>query len=172
MEQASEDRKVIGQLYDPNMEKTTSKKLARAQILERQAAAAAERKARERQNAENLTEFVVATAKAEEVDVWLAERIEKANRDAEKRRRAHIAAAGKALQAMRFRGETLSGIAAQAGVTTAKVREYLKAAAADGATQTAEAVVSEPEDGSQSMPTEIENTSDGAEPASLTLVAQ
>ncbi|WP_454231460.1 hypothetical protein [Mycolicibacterium fortuitum] len=154
------------------MEKTTSKKLARAQILERQAAAAAERKARERQNAENLTEFVVATAKAEGVSRWLAERIEKANRDAEKRRRAHMVEAGKALQAMRFRGETIRSIAAEAGVTTAQVREYLKVAAADGATHTAEATVSEPENGSQSVPTEIENTSDGAEPASLTLVTQ
>lgn len=154
------------------MEKTTSKKLARAQILERQAAAAADRKARERQNAENLTEFVVATAKAEEVDVWLAERIEKANRDAEKRRRSHMVAAGKALQAMRFRGETLSGIAAQAGVTTAKVREYLKVAAADAATQTAPAAAPEVEDASVSVPTDVESANDGAEPAPLTLVAQ
>lgn len=113
------------------MEKTTSKKLARARILEQQAAAAAERKARERQNAENLTEFVVATAKSEDVDAWLAERIEKAKEVAEARRNSHLVAAGKALQAMRFRGETVTGIAAQAGITPAKVREYLKLATSD-----------------------------------------
>ncbi|MBU8820322.1 hypothetical protein KL864_31060 [Mycolicibacterium goodii] len=113
------------------MEKTTSKKLARARILEQQAAREAERRARERQNADSLAEFVVATAKADDVDAWLAERLDKVRQAADVRRRRYQVEAGKALQAMRFRGETVTGIAAQAGITAAKVREYLKLATAD-----------------------------------------
>lgn len=114
------------------MERTTNKKMARARLLEAQAAAAAEREARERQNIDDLAGFMVETAKADGVDEWLSARIEKAREDAEVRRLRHRTAAGKALQAMRFRGETVTGIASQAGITPVKVREYLKLAAVDG----------------------------------------
>lgn len=111
------------------MERTTSKKLARARLLESRAAAAAERERRERANIGDLAEFVVQTAKVDEVDEWLAARVQKAQAEAEERRMRHRLAAGKSLQAMRFRGETIASIALQAGVSQAKVREYLQLAA-------------------------------------------
>jgi hypothetical protein len=58
------------------MEKTTSRKLARARRLERQQAIAAAREARERANIGDLTEFTVRAAQADEVDDWLAARCE------------------------------------------------------------------------------------------------
>lgn len=110
------------------VEKTTSRKLARARLLERQQAAAAERETRERANIGNLTEFTVRAAQADEVDEWLQVRIEKLRAEAEGRRHRHRVAAGKALHAMRLRGESISAIAAQAGLPVSRVREYLRAA--------------------------------------------
>jgi hypothetical protein len=111
------------------MEKTTSRKLARARLLERQQAAAAAREARERANIGDLTEFTVRAAQIDEVDDWLAGRMQKLKADAERRRQAHRVAAGKALQAMRLRGETLTAIAAQTGLSLSRVREFLRIAA-------------------------------------------
>lgn len=110
------------------MERTTSKKAARARLLEARAQAAAERARRERENIGDLAEFMVQVAKIDEVDVWLRERVAKLNAEAEERRRRHKVAAGRALQAMRLRGETNAAIAAQAGVSTTKLRDYLQAA--------------------------------------------
>lgn len=112
------------------MEKTTSRKLARARLLERQQAAAVAREARERANIGDLTDFTVRAAQADEVDEWLAARIEKLKAEAECRRTRHRTAAGKALQAMRLRGESVSAIAAQTGLSLARVREFLRIAAA------------------------------------------
>jgi hypothetical protein len=96
-------------------------------------AAAAEREARERQNIGDLAEFLSQAAKAEEVDAWLSARIDKLRQEADERRRRHRVAAAKALAALRSRGESVESIAGQAGVTSAKVREYLKLATTDGA---------------------------------------
>jgi hypothetical protein len=111
------------------MEKTTSRKLARARLLERQQAAAVAREARERANIGDLTEFMVRAAQADEVDGWLAARIEKLKADAERRRGNHRVAAGKALHAMRLRGESAAAIASLTGLPVGRVREYLRAAA-------------------------------------------
>lgn len=111
------------------MEKTTSRKLARARLLERQQAAAAAREVRERANIGDLTEFMVRAAQADEVDEWLAERIGKLKAEAERRRHGHRVAAGKALHTMRLRGESISAIAVQTGLSLGRVREYLRAAA-------------------------------------------
>lgn len=111
------------------MEKTTSRKLARARLLERQQAAAAAREARERANIGDLTEFTVRAAQADEVDDWLAVRIEKLKEEAARRRETHRIAAGKALQAMRLRGESVSAIATQTGLSLGRVREFLRVAA-------------------------------------------
>ncbi len=111
------------------MEKTTSRKLARARLLERQQAAAAAREARERANISDLTEFTVRAAQADEIDEWLTTRIEKLKAEADRRRHGHQVAAGKALHAMRLRGESVSAIAAQTGLSLGRVREYLRAAA-------------------------------------------
>src|ERR1700730_15765544 len=120
------------------MEKTTSRKLARARLMDRQQAAAAARETRERANIGDLTEFTVRAAQVDEVDVWLAGRIEKLKGEAERRRQGHRVAAGKALQAMRLRGETVTAIAAQTGLSISRVREYLREGAdAGGDTQEA-----------------------------------
>jgi hypothetical protein len=108
------------------MEKTTSRKLARTRLMERQQAAAAAREARERANIGDLTEFMVSAAEIDEVDPWLAARIEKVQAEAERKRERHRVAAGNALQRMRLRGETVTSIAAQAGLSVSRVREYLR----------------------------------------------
>jgi hypothetical protein len=136
------------------VERTTSKKMARARLLEARAAAAAEREVRERHNIGDLAEFLIQTAKLDDVEAWLQDRIDKARRDAQTRRERHRLAAGKALQAMRFRGETVAGIAAQAGVTQAEIRGYLKVAAADAPAGRPDEEVGAPEHGLNPVPTD------------------
>jgi hypothetical protein len=125
------------------MEKTTSRKLARARLLERQQEAAAAREARERANLGDLTEFMVRSAQLDEVDDWLAARVEKAKKEAEQRRERLRVDAGKALHAMRLRGETVSAIALQTGVSQGRVREFVRLGA-----EAAEAEASRADDGS------------------------
>ena len=108
---------------------TTSRSEARAALLKAQAAAAEERKRREVANVGDLTTFVVETAKLDGVGEWERSRLEKVRSDAEARRERHRAAAGRALQAMRLRGESIASIAQQAGVSVAAVRGFLQAAA-------------------------------------------
>ena len=108
------------------MEKTTSRKLARTRLMERQQATAAAREARERANIGDLTEFMVSAAEIDEVDPWLAARIEKVKAEADRKRERHRVTAGNALQRMRLRGETVTSIAAQAGLSVSRVREYLR----------------------------------------------
>lgn len=94
--------------------------------MERQQSVAEAREARERANIGDLTEFTVRTAQVEEVDDWLASRIEKLKGEADNKRQAHRIAAGKALQAMRLRGETLASISTATGYSVPRLREYLK----------------------------------------------
>jgi hypothetical protein len=56
-----------------------------------------------------LTTFVVETAKLDGVDEWEAERLAKVRADAQARRDRHRVKAGRALQAMRLRGESIGG---------------------------------------------------------------
>ena len=155
------------------MEKTTSRKLARARLLEARQAAAAEREARERANIGDLTEFTVQCAKVDEVDQWLAARMEKLRAEAEQRRQRHRVAAGNALQAMRLRGETVPGIAAQAGLSQTRVREYLKmASAVSGQAADVVASVDGPDGQVVVMPTRGAGVGIGHEPARVALGAQ
>lgn len=103
--------------------------MARARLLERQQTAAAEREVREWANIGDMTEFTVQAAHADEVDEWLAARIEKLKAEAERRRHRYRVAAGKALHTMRLRGESVTTIAAQTGLSLGRVREYLRVAA-------------------------------------------
>lgn len=111
-----------------DMENTTSRKQARAKMVERQRDAAAAREARERANIGDLTEFTVQSARVDEVDGWLAQRLEALHAEAERRRDSHRMSAGRALQRMRMRGETIPCIAEAAGVSIKRVRGYLKTA--------------------------------------------
>jgi uncharacterized protein YdaU (DUF1376 family) len=103
---------------------TTNKQAARAKF----ARANAERAAQQRKNVDDLTQFVVEVGRADEVDGWLEDRIDKARREAELRRRRHEVAAGRALAAVRSRGEAVESIAGQLGISQAKVREYVRLA--------------------------------------------
>lgn len=113
------------------MEKTTSRKLARKRLLEAQQDAAAARERRERANLTDLTEFTVRMAQVDEVDAWYATRVEKLKDEAERRRLAHRSAAGKALHAMRLRGETMPSISSSTGLSVSRLRELMKYASED-----------------------------------------
>lgn len=113
------------------MEKTTSRKLARRRLLEAQQQAAAARVQRERANLADMTEFTVHMAQADEVDAWYAGRVEKLKEEAERKRYAHRAAAGKALHAMRLRGETIASISSTTSLSVSRLRELLKFASED-----------------------------------------
>ena len=97
------------------MQKTTSRKLARRRLLEAQRDAAAVGERRERANLTDLTEFTVRMASVDEVDEWFAGRVEKLKEEAERNRLGHRSAAGKALHAMRLRGETMASISGATG---------------------------------------------------------
>jgi hypothetical protein len=114
------------------MEKTTSRKLARKRLMEAQQEAAAAREARERANLSDLTEFTVRIAEVDAVDEWLAGRIEKVKAEAAAKRQGHRRAAGKALHAMRLRGETMASISALTGLSVSRLRELMKFASDDG----------------------------------------
>lgn len=120
------------------MDKTTSRKEARRRLMERQQSVAEAREARERANIGDLTEFTVRTAQVDEVDAWLADRIEKLKGEAERKRQTHRTAAGKALHAMRLRGETLASISTATGYSVSRLREYLKYATESAASAAAE----------------------------------
>lgn len=115
------------------MEKTTSRKLARKRLLEAQQDAAVAREKRERANLTDLTEFTVRMAQVDEVDAWLAGRVEKLREEAERKRLGHRSAAGKALHAMRLRGETMASISSSTGLSVSRLRELMKFASDDQA---------------------------------------
>jgi len=129
----------------------TSKQQARSRLVQARAAAA-ERAAAERQNIDDLAEFMCQVGKADEVDAWLAARIDKARQEADARRRRHRVAAGKALAAMRSRGESVVSIAGQAGISAPKVRDYLQLAATDEAAGAGEDPAQEPPDVTAATP--------------------
>lgn len=103
---------------------TTTKQDARAKF----ARVAAERAATQRKNVDDLAQFVAEVGRADEVDGWLEERIDKARREAALRRRRYEVAAGRALAAVCARGESIQSVAEQLGISQARVREYLKLA--------------------------------------------
>jgi hypothetical protein len=113
------------------MEKTMSRTVARRRLLEAQHDAAAARERRERANLTDLTEFTVRMAQVDEVDDWFVGRVEKLKDKAQRKRLSHRSAAGKALHAMRLRGETMASISATTGLRVSRLRELTKYASAD-----------------------------------------
>ena len=71
------------------------------------------------------------SARLDGVDEWEAQRLAKVREDAQARRERHRVAAGRALQQMRLRGESISAIAQLAGISVAAVRGFLQAAVND-----------------------------------------
>ena len=85
---------------------------------------------RTRANVEDLATFFSARERAEAVDEWLAERRQALREQAAQRRGQQRVQCGRALHAMRERGESLREIARMAGVPDKTVRELIREAEA------------------------------------------
>ena len=83
---------------------------------------------RTRANVEDLATFFSARDRADAVDEWLADRQQLLREQAAQRRTGQRVLCGRALRAMRDRGETLREIARMAGVAEKTVREMIKEA--------------------------------------------
>jgi hypothetical protein len=101
---------------------------------------------RTRANVEDLAAFFSARQRAESVDEWLSERQQALREQAAQRRGEQRVLCGRALRAMRERGESVREIAGLAGVTEKTVRELIREAeAAAPAGEAAQSEVGETE---------------------------
>ena len=98
---------------------------------------------RTRANVEDLATFFSARERVDAVDEWLAERQQVLCEQAAQRRGVLRVVGGRALRAMRDRGESVREIARMAGVAEKTARELIReaGAAADGDGVTAAAPV-------------------------------
>lgn len=89
---------------------------------------------RTRANVEDLATFFSARERIDAVDEWLAERQQVLCEQAAQRRGVQRVVGGRALRAMRDRGESVREIARMAGVAEKTARELIReaGAAADG----------------------------------------
>jgi hypothetical protein len=99
----------------------------------REALAAAQQEAARlaRANEEDLAGFFSAHGRLGEVDDWLAERMAALTAQAEERRAVLRLQCGRALRAIRDRGQNVAGLAVMARMTPKTVRELIKAAEQD-----------------------------------------
>lgn len=105
-------------------------KEARRAAREAAAAAQEELARRPRANVEDLATFFSARERADAVDEWWAGRQQVLREQAAQRRTAQRVQCGRALRAMRDRGESLREIARMAGVAEKAVREFIREAQA------------------------------------------
>lgn len=103
-------------------------KAARKAAREAAAAAQEEQARRQKANVEDLARFFTAKQRVDDVDDWLAERVEELKVRAAQRRDEERTACGVALKAMQDRGESVREIARMAGVGEKMVRELIKLA--------------------------------------------
>lgn len=103
-------------------------KAARKAAREAAAAAQEEQARRQKANVEDLARFFTAKQRVDDVDDWLAERVEELKVRATQRRDEERTACGVALKAMQDRGESVREIARMAGVGEKMVRELIKLA--------------------------------------------
>ncbi|OBB87557.1 hypothetical protein [Mycolicibacterium peregrinum] len=103
-------------------------KAARKAAREAAAAAQEEQARRQKANVEDLARFFTAKQRVDDVDDWLAERVEELKARATQRRDEERTACGVALKAMQDRGESVREIARMAGVGEKMVRELIKLA--------------------------------------------
>ena len=87
-------------------------------------------RARTRANVEDLAAFFSARERADSVDEWLSQRQQALREQAAQRRGEQRVLCGRALRAMRERGESVREIAGMAGVTEKTVRELIREAEA------------------------------------------
>jgi hypothetical protein len=107
-------------------------KQARRAAREAAAAAQEELARRTRANVEDLATFFSAREREEAVESWLAARVQDVMAQAAVRRRQARVAGGRALRAMRERGQSLREIAGMAGVGEKTVRALIREADAAG----------------------------------------
>lgn len=103
-------------------------KAARKAAREAAAAAQEEQARRQKANVEDLARFFTAKQRVDDVEDWLAERVEELKVRAAQRRDEERAVCGVALKAMQDRGESVREIAGMAGVGEKTVRELIKLA--------------------------------------------
>ncbi|MFV8176653.1 hypothetical protein [Mycolicibacterium peregrinum] len=103
-------------------------KAARKAAREAAAAAQEEQARRQKANVEDLARFFTAKQRVDDVDDWLAERVDELKVRARQRRDEERTACGAALKAMQDRGESVREIARMAGVGEKMVRELIKLA--------------------------------------------
>jgi len=103
-------------------------KAARKAAREAAAAAQEEQARRQKANVEDLARFFTAKQRVDDVDDWLAERVDELKVRAAQRRDEERTACGVALKAMQDRGESVREIARMAGVGEKMVRELIKLA--------------------------------------------
>lgn len=112
------------------MANTVISKQARRAAREAATAAQDELVRRARANVEDLATFFSARERADAVDGWLKARQEVLREDADRRRREQRVVCGRALAAMRDRGESLREIARMADVSEKQARELIREAEA------------------------------------------
>lgn len=117
-------------------------KAARKAAREAAVAVQEELRQRTRANVADLATFFSARERAEAVDGWLAERQKALGEQAAQRRSEQRGQCGRALRAMRDRGEPLREIARLAGIAEKTVRELIRDAEAAPAGRGPLAVVS------------------------------
>lgn len=126
------------------MAKKAISKEARRAARAAAAASQEELARRTRANVEDLAAFFSARQRADSVDAWLSERQQVLREQAAQRRGEQRVLCGRALHAMRQRGESVREIAGLAGVTEKTVRELIREAeAAASAGMAAEAGVND-----------------------------
>ena len=118
---------------------------------------------RTRANVEDLATFFSARERVDAVDEWLAERQQVLCEQAAQRRGVQRVVGGRALRAMRDRGESVREIARMAGVAEKTARELIReaGAAADGDGATAAA----PEAGAPDAPGQLAGQVRSTQPA-------
>lgn len=108
-------------------------KSKREVLLELQAAskaAARERAERERTNLLDVAEFLSQVGREAAVAEWLSSQVAALKVEAGRRRERARLAAGVALRELAARGESVKAIAEQAGMSAARIQEYLAVEAA------------------------------------------
>lgn len=126
--------RVVG-LNVTRMATTTSAKAARKAAREAITQANAELARRTKLNVDDLTTFLAAMGRAETVDEWLAEKMTALKAQGAKRRDEQRRQAGGALLAMRERGEQVRDIAKLANIGEKQVRELIRLAEAQPASE-------------------------------------
>lgn len=115
------------------MASSATTKAARRAAREAVVAAQADLARRNRANMDDLAVFLSARQRADAVDDWFNERVAALKVQADERRAGQLPECGRALGAMKERGESVRDIARMAGIGEKAVRELIRSATAEDA---------------------------------------